>query len=124
MSYLSELEYRSMIGVVIDTKGFYEAVKKAEAVLDNVTNNFYQFVDLETDIPFRKNKFKQAVAAQIEYFIEAGGTSSFALNSVKSFSVGRTSISGGGVEQHKAALIADDVYIFLEGTGLLYGGLS
>jgi len=48
---------------------------------------------LESDFPLRRDKFKKAVAAQIEYFNDMGGTSAHELNNPLSVSIGRTTVS-------------------------------
>ena len=132
MAYITFDEYKELAAAANDNVDKFNAnLSKASAVIDNITNNFYQFNDLETDkVKFRANRFKLALCAQIDYFIEVGGNTSEAINKVpQSFSVGRTSISSGsrnnasGQNENKQ-LVAEDVFIYLEGTGLLYRGVA
>ena len=128
MAYITFDKYKELTGASGDKVDKFNAnLSKASAVIDNITNNFYRFNDLETDsVKFRADRFKLALCAQIDYFIEVGGNTSEAVNKApQSFSVGRTSISSGsrnnvsGKNETKQ-LVAEDVYIYLEGTGLLY----
>ena len=132
MAYITFDEYKELTAAANDNVDKFNAnLSKASAVIDNITNNFYQFNDLETDkVKFRADRFKIALCAQIDYFIEVGGNTSEAVNKApQSFSVGRTSISNGsrsnasGQNENKQ-IVAEDVYIYLEGTGLLYRGVA
>ena len=128
MAYITFDEYTELTAAANDNVDKFNAnLSKASAVIDNITNNFYQFNDLETDkVKFRANRFKLALCAQIDYFIEVGGNTFEAVNKApQSFSVGRTSISSGSRnnasgQDETNQLVAEDVYIYLEGTGLLY----
>lgn len=125
-SYLTFEEFTKLTNRVVDVDLFDRYYKKAASVLDNITNNFYQVHSIENDpIEFRVKKFKLALCAQIIYFYEAGGDSNESLNkSPQSFSAGRTSISNKSTENGKEkTLVAEDVYIYLENTGLLYRGV-
>ena len=132
MAYITFDEYKELTAAANDNIDKFNAnLSKASAVIDNITNNFYQFKDLETDnVKFRADRFKLALCAQIDYFIEVGGNTSEAVNKVpQSFSVGRTSISSGSRnnasgQNETNQLVAKDVYIYLEGTGLLYRGVA
>ena len=132
MAYITFDEYKELTAAANDNVDKFNAnLSKASAVIDNITNNFYQFNDLETDkVKFRANRFKLALCAQIDYFIEVGGNTSEAVNKApQSFSVGRTSISSGSRynasgQSETNQLVAEDVYIYLEVTGLLYRVVS
>lgn len=132
MAYITFDEYKELTGAANDKLDKFNAnLSKASAVIDNITNNFYQFNDLETDkVKFRADRFKLALCAQIDYFIEVGGNTFEAVNKApQSFSVGRTSISSGSRnnasgQNETKQLVAEDVYIYLEGTGLLYRGVA
>ena len=128
MAYITFDEYKELTGAAGDKVDKFEAnVSKASAVVDSITNNFYQFNDLDTDkVKFRADRFKLALCAQIDYFIEVGGKTFEAVNKApQSFSLGRTSISSGSRynasgQNETKQIVAEDVYIYLEGTGLLY----
>ena len=85
---------------------------------------------MEKDNPWRVNKFKQALCAQIEYFHVLGVTTFEGINSTpQTFTAGRTSVSNASRhnpsgENETKSLIAEDVYIYLEGTGLLNRAVS
>jgi len=125
-SYLTFEEFTELTDREVAIDLFDRYYKKAASVLDNITNNFYQVHSIENDpIEFRVKKFKLALCAQIIYFYEAGGDSNESLNKTpQSFSAGRTSISNKSTENGKdKPLVAEDVYIYLESTGLLYRGV-
>lgn len=132
MAYLTFEEYKELTGTTDDKKEQFNAnLSKASAVVDSITNNFYHFNDLATDkVKFRAERFKLALCAQIDYFIEMGGNTFEAVNkSPQSFSLGRTSISGGSRynasgENESKKLVPEDIFIYLEGTGLLYRGVA
>ena len=132
MAYITFDEYKELAAAANDNVDKFNAnLSKASAVIDNITNNFYQFNDLETDkVKFRADRFKLALCAQIDYFIEVGGNTFEAVNKApQSFSVGRTSISSGSRnnasgQNETNQLVAEDVYIYLEGTSLLYRGVA
>nr|DAY95582.1 MAG TPA: Head Tail Connector Protein [Caudoviricetes sp.] len=131
MPYLTYEEFKTLTGKEdIPDKDFEKFLPKASAVLDSVTNNFYQFNDITDDrIAFRVNRFKLALCSQICYFHEVGADTFEGINSSpQSFSVGRTSVSNtsrfnpAGANESKS-LLAEDIFIYLEGTGLLYRGV-
>lgn len=125
MPYLTYEEYQNIGFSVVTEDDFLKYERKASDVLDTITRDFYQHYDLESDVPLRKDKFKAAVAAQIDYFNDMGGTSSHELNNPLSVSIGRTSISSGAKNQAKLNnIVADDVYMYLRNTGLLYSGIG
>ncbi|MFS1134912.1 hypothetical protein [Enterococcus hirae] len=134
-AYIEFEEFKELTGKTDDYKTIFASnLAKASAVLDNVTNHFYRFNDLKSDpIAFRVHQFKLALCAQIIYFDEVGGDTYESINNVpQSFSAGRTSITNGsrssslkgsGASGNKL-LVAEDVYIYLESTGLLYRGVQ
>jgi len=128
MSYLTYDEFKNLSQVELDEATFNKYIDKASSVLDNVTNHFYVKNDIEQDNPWRANKFKQALSAQIIYFNEVGASSYEGINKQpQSFTAGRTSVSSGNrasQESMNKSLIAEDVYVYLEGTGLLYSGIE
>lgn len=132
MSYIDFKEFKELTGVSDDyVENFDKYLPKATAVIDNVTNYFYQFNELLTDkVTFRVRQFKLALCAQIMYFVDVGADTYESINNApQSFSAGRTSISNAsrynpsGNNESKS-LTAEDVYLYLEGTGLLYRGVS
>jgi hypothetical protein len=123
MPYLTHLEYEDMTFVSIEVTEFDRLVDRASDVLDSITRSFYQFNDIENDVPFRRDKFKKAVASQVEYFHEMGATTSQGLNEPQSVSIGRTTVSVGNASQGTNNLICSEVFMYLRDTGLLYRGL-
>ena len=130
MPYLTFEEFEKLTSKDIGKEAFDALLPKASAIMDNVTNHFYVHVDIENDNSWRVNKFKDALVAQIEYFHVLGATSYEEINnSPQSFSAGRTSVtnpsrySSSGQNETKP-LVAEDVFVYLEGTGLLNMAVS
>lgn len=127
--YLTYGEYNELGFSGVDESEFDKLIKKAGYAVDSVTRHFYRFNNIEDDVEFRRNQFKLAVAAQVEYFNEMGGTSSHALKEPGTVTIGRTTLSSGGrgsggQQVDKDLLVSDDVYMYLYSTGLLYRGLD
>lgn len=128
--YITYAELQAIVGEDnVSEEAFNEHIKKASAILDNITDNFYQFNDITKDYKFRVDKFKEALAYQTVYFAELGSDTYEGINKApQTFAIGRTSVSNGsrynaaGANETKN-LMAEDVYIALEGTGLLYRGI-
>lgn len=127
MPYLTYEEYKELGFTDIEETEFERLLKRASDVIDGITRHFYRFDDIENDVPFRREQFKKAIAAQIEYFYETGSTHSYGMNEPQSVSIGRTSMTTGsnpfqnGVQND---LICKDVYFYLKDTGLLYTGIG
>lgn len=132
MGYITFSEFKSITGKTDDyEKTFEQFYSKAAAVIDNITNRFYQLHKIDEDpVTFRVDQFKLALCSQIEYFGELGAATFESINRApQTFSAGRTSVSNGsrynssGANESKS-LVAEDIYIYLEGTGLLYRGVD
>ena len=132
MDYLSFDEFKKITGKTDDYEDtFKQFYLKAAAVIDNITNRFYQLHKIDEDpVTFRVDQFKLALCSQIEYFGELGAATFESINRApQTFSAGRTSVSNGsrynssGANESKS-LVAEDIYIYLEGTGLLYRGVD
>lgn len=132
MGYITFNEFKSITGKTDDyEKTFEQFYSKAAAVIDNITNRFYQLHKIDEDpITFRVDQFKLALCSQIEYFGELGAATFESINRApQTFSAGRTSVSNGsrynssGANESKS-LVAEDIYIYFEGTGLLYRGVD
>ncbi|WP_342512257.1 hypothetical protein MKY34_16760 [Sporosarcina sp. FSL K6-1522] len=130
MAYLTFAEFEDLNQSDLEETQFKKLLPKASAILDNVTNHFYQRCDIEKDNSWRVRQFKQALCAQIEYFNVLGATTFEEINnSPQTFSAGRTSVSNAsrynpsGSNESKP-LIAEDVFVYLDGTGLLYAGIG
>jgi len=130
MPYLTFDEFKALIDVDIDDVAFKKLLPKASAILDSVTSYFYHRTEIDTDNSWRVKRFKMALSSQIEYFNELGGTTFERINkSPQSFSAGRTSVSNASRfnpsgENESKSLVAEEVFMYLEGTGLLYSGVS
>src|SRR5690606_36321374 len=128
MDYLTYDEYIQLGFAEIEETEFERLLPRASDVVDSVTRFFYKFNDIEQDVPFRREQFKKAVAAQIQYFHDMGGTSSHELNEAQTVTIGRSTVSTGNryssQEEQKNKLISDDVFIYLRYTGLLYRGVA
>jgi len=129
MAYLTQEEYKDLGFNEIDNTEFNKLVKKAGDVIDGVTRFFYQFNDLEDDVKFRRNQFKKAVAAQIEYFNAVGATNTHEMKEYGSVTIGRTTVSKGSrnsstSDESDNSLVSDDAIMYLRETGLLYRGLG
>ncbi|MEN0648911.1 hypothetical protein NSQ82_07760 [Caldifermentibacillus hisashii] len=127
MPYLTYEEYNQLGFVDMEEAEFNKLLPKASDVLDSVTRFFYRENDLESDVPIRKEQFKKAVAAQVEYFHETGATTSYGMNEPSTVTIGRTTLSVGSKSSQIAPrndLISKDVYLYLKETGLLYRGIG
>lgn len=129
MAYLTYKEFKTLNSAEVEEDAFNKLLPKASAILDNVTSHFYARVEMDKDNQWRVGKFKEALSAQIEYFHELGATTFESINnSPQTFQAGRTSVSNSsrynpnGANESKP-MIAEDVYIYLEGTGLLFSGV-
>lgn len=132
MAYLTYDEFKTLTGKEDFLENdFKKFLPKASAVLDSVTDNFYQFNDITDDrIAFRVNRFKLALCSQICYFQEVGADTFEGINKApQSVGIGSTSISNGsrygsGGQAESKNLEAEDLYIYLSGTCLLYRGVD
>src|SRR5690554_4712210 len=128
MEYLTYDEYIELGFPEIGETEFNRLLPKASDVVDSVTRSFYKFNDMDRDVPFRREQFKKAVAAQIQYFHDMGGTSSHELNEAQTVTIGRTTVSTSNRDslqkEQKNKLISDDVFMYLRYTGLLYRGVA
>lgn len=129
MPYLTHEEYKGFGFEGLTDVEFNKLLPKSSAILDNVTNHFFQRIDITKYNSWTVGKFKQALCSQIEYFNALGATTFDSINSSpQSFSAGRTSVSNASRfnpsgENESKSLVAEEVYMFLEGTGLLYSGV-
>src|SRR5690606_1012167 len=112
MPYLTYEEYKELSFEPFDGTEFDRLLKRASDAIDSVTRHFYKFNNLSEDVPFRRDQFKKAVAAQIEYFHEMGATNTHGLNEPQSVQIGRTSVSSGSrgltTQQPQNSLISKD----------------
>lgn len=127
MAYLTHEEYTGFGYSEIDKDVFDKLIVKASDFLDIQTRSFYQFNDLESDIGFRRTKFKKAVALQVEYMHETGATSTYEVNTPQSWSIGRTSVTESSRYSNTGrneapSILSEDAISMLSGSGLLYRG--
>ena len=119
--YISDGNYRD-----INQDEFEQLLKKAENLLDLITNSFYQLNEFDSDNEWRKQRVKRALISQIDYFKETKKTTVEGINSVpKSVSLGRTTISQSdryGTNGSKS-IVSEEMNNYLQGTGLLYRGI-
>lgn len=129
MAYLTFEEYKDFGYEEIEEDDFKKLITKARDFMDIQTRDFYQKNDLETDIVYRKNKFKKAIALQVEYMYQSDSTSSHEVNTPQSWSIGRTSVSEASRysntgKNEAPSIICEDAIAILSGSGLLYRGVS
>lgn len=130
MSYLTFEEFKTLTGKTEEYKETFDKyLLKATAIIDNVTEYFYQKNSIVDDqIAFRVKQFKLALCSQIVYFGEVGSDTYESINNTpQTFSAGRTSVSNSSRynpsgQNESKSLVSEDIYIYLEGTGLLYRG--
>ncbi|MBC2071764.1 hypothetical protein [Listeria seeligeri] len=131
MAYLTFAEYQEITDdTSLSETDFNKYLKKASAVLDWLTCRFYLMNDLETDYEIRKNAFKNALAEQVRFFGDAGAMTASDMEEPDSFNIGGTSVSNSsnnasaGTNSDLKKEVCPDIYIYLEGTGLLNRGVK
>lgn len=127
MAYLTFDEWESYSFVELTEEQFDKLEPFAELALDSETRNFYQFNDLESDLPIRRDQFKKAMVLMILYMNQTGfmTASQAAASNVSSISIGRTSISKGGSSGGSTAdsFPPGEVLDLLSFAGLRYRGV-
>lgn len=96
MAYLTFPEYQKFGYQEVTEDDFKRLVVRASDVIDIRTRNFYRFHDLESDIEFRKNQFKKAIALQIERMAILGAVSTAEIDSPTNWSLDGVSVTCGG----------------------------
>lgn len=129
MSYLTHEEYQNLGFNKVSFTEFDDLEKCAARQLNRVTGDFYMKHSLAEDkVQYRVDKFKIAMATQIEYLKSVGVTSlSDLLNaSTPSVSVGRMRIESGSANAATVGrtMVATEAYNELVYTGLLYRGVD
>lgn len=125
MAYLTFPEYQSFGYQEVTEDDFKRLVVRASDVIDIRTRNFYRFHDLESDIEFRKNQFKKAIALQIERMAILGAVSTAEIDSPTNWSLDGVSVTNGGLGasgDNAMSIVSDDALELLSMTGLLYRG--
>lgn len=132
MDYLTFEEYKNYGLTDIDEDSYTGALTRASMALDVATRNYYQFHDLDSDeVDFRRDKFKLAIALQIEYIAKTGIQTAEEANErsgITGQSIGRTSVTIGGRSGSGADsqynYVSIDALNALAGTGLTYRGIN
>ncbi|WKB49236.1 hypothetical protein QYH60_04235 [Lactococcus lactis subsp. lactis] len=125
MAYLTFPEYQKFGYQEVTEDDFKRLVVRASDVIDIRTRNFYRFHDLESDIEFRKNQFKKAIALQIERMAILGAVSTAEIDSPTNWSLDGVSVTNGGSGasgDNATSIVSDDALELLSMTGLLYRG--
>ncbi|MDG4985507.1 hypothetical protein OGZ46_01155 [Lactococcus lactis] len=125
MAYLTFPEYQKFGYQEVTEDDFKRLVVRASDVIDIRTINFYRFHDLESDIEFRKNQFKKAIALQIERMAILGAVSAAEIDSPTNWSLDGVSVTNGGSGasgDNAMCIVSDDALELLSMTGLLYRG--
>lgn len=129
MPYLTFEEYKEYGFNELEEEQFNELIRKASDMIDSITRHFYKFNDINDDVEFRREQFKKAVGAQVEYFNEVGSTTYEGINSApQTFQAGRTAVSNAsrfnasGSNETKS-LLSEDALLYLRDTGLLHRGV-
>lgn len=128
MAYLTYTEYEALGLSNLTQSEFDDLISKASFVLDSQTRDFYQFTDLESDMLYRKQKFKMAIALQVEYMHQSSATSTYEANTPQSWSIGHTSVSESSRYSNTGrneapTIVCEDAVLALSGTGLLFRGV-
>lgn len=125
MNYLTLEEFKKLGFAEIND--FSDLRQKAEMAVDLFTNYFYQNINLEDDIPFRKKIVKLAVANQIRYLNETGIFTAEDKHSLGSLSIGRTTVnySDKNNTNHEASRynLSLDTLNLLKSVGFGYRGV-
>ncbi|WIE01455.1 hypothetical protein QN289_03610 [Latilactobacillus curvatus] len=122
------------MGFKLDETKFDELLPFALIQLNIKVRRYYEFHDLETDLEFRKNAYKRAIAFQILYmYKQAVSTADDVANKPTSVSqsIGGTSVSksfgsnssSGGSNNAETSAISLEALNQLSGTGLLSRGV-
>lgn len=127
MAYLTFYEYTNFGCKAVTSDEFDRLVVRAYDVVDVYSRQFYKFHDLNTDVDFRKNQFKKAIAVQLEYMATIGAVSTAEINNPTSWSLDGISVSNGNNkltdDGTSISLISQDALEMLSETGLLYRGV-
>lgn len=122
------------MGFKFDFIKFKELLPFAENQLNIKVRRYYELHDLETDLEFRKNAYKRAIAFQIIYMDKQGvSTADDVANKPTSVSqsIGSTSVSksfgsngsSSGSNNAETSAISLEALNQLSGTGLLSRGI-
>lgn len=131
MSYLTYEEYEKLgFSKIPDQKTFDELEPYAERQINRLTADFYLKNDLIQDSnEYRVQKFKLAMAIQVEYLFLNGGKTTLQemlSGAPTSVSIGRMRIEGASVSSatYGRTMVSSEAYAELIYTGLLYRGVD
>ncbi|MBC2303381.1 hypothetical protein [Listeria booriae] len=129
MAYVDYDFYTAIyFGEEIEVKDFPKLEAKARDKIDEITFYRVQKKGLDSFSEFVQTQIKKAVCAQIEYFIELGGTTAVAVNNADTVNIGRTAMKANEFASTAlgtdARMICSDARAFLSATGLLYSGIG
>lgn len=130
MAYLTHEEYQSFGYESIEKDDFDKIIEKAGDFLDVETRSFYRINPIDEDPSvFRREKFKKAVALQVEYMYQTGANSTAEINSPQSWSLDGMSVTEASRysntgKNEAPSIVSEDAIRMLSGTGLLYRGLG
>lgn len=126
IAYLTKNEFEKL---GFDGVGDFENLSnRAEIAINLFLNNFYSFVDFESDFEPRKQAVKLATAYQVAYLDASGIMTADDKQSVSSVSLGRTSVSykdssKTSLESARYNLSLDALNV-LKGAGFGYRGVG
>lgn len=124
MAYLTEAEFQELGYELSDPSLFKRYLNEASTLLDIVTMNYYRKHKLDEDKTMRSERFKLALAKQIEHFDKNGSVSSEDYQTYSSVTVGRTTVTHANTSKTSVMpTLSQDVLITLSGTGLLNRGV-
>lgn len=126
--YLSYDELSEVQKESVTVEQFNEYIEKAEDIVDHVTSHFWMYKNFDDANKFLVKQTKKAVYSQLEHFVKQDGSTMADFQVPTSFSAGRTSITNGSNQTESEAdlstMISPEIYMHLEGTGLLYRGTN
>lgn len=129
MPYVEKAFYDDdYFGEPVDAKLFDKLEAKARDKIDQITFYRVRKNGLSSYSEFIQTQVKKAVCAQIEYFVELGGTTAVAVNNADTVNIGRTAMKANEFASTAlgtdAQMICPDARSLLSVTGLLYSGIG
>ena len=125
MVYLTENDFLDMGFEEVDD--YDKLAQRAQLAIDLFIGHFYDRVDFEGDVAFRKKAVKLAMAFQIAYLDSSGILSAEDRQALASLTVGRTSVSlSGGSGSSLVAQgynLSQDCFNALKSAGFSYAGV-
>ena len=125
MVYLTENDFLDMGFEEVDD--YDKLAQRAQLAIDLFIGHFYDRVDFESDVAFRKKAVKLAMAFQIAYLDSSGILSAEDRQALASLTVGRTSVSlsggSGGSLVAQGYNLSRDCFNALKSAGFSYAGV-